>query len=515
MNKLKLLICTLFAFFTITLVSCDPTEKPDQNDPVNPDGPEIDPEEYESYILNCILDPSEGSIDGIDIIANRAWKVENPNTQISISPMQGDSGAHNLRVTALQTNEELIEAVYQFSITGDDRASANKYFVVQRATKGLIIDDADMTIGGAQDYIYIPYKGNYSAGKISCTSSNPACEFLGIDTVVAPAVLIEGKKAANNMYSVYTEGDIIFQLNEQNLGTENIEFVIEIKAEDIKYSIKVTQLPYTVGKPDFSREFFRTSVIYEVGGTDCGNCPVMQYQIYKAKKEMPGRLVVVNCQFTGYDSDYFPMYAMFQDVWATQWRPSAYFNNYAYVHNFSDGDTQLYMFKALAEEAISEYPSNVGISAKAILSEDQTKMDLDIHLAAKTDDKAYFMTIFILEDDVWAQQSGAESVRDPNFDASNHQGILRECLTGNLTTGGDWIMDLIAEDVCTISMKGVDVPENILNIENMRIAIIITTPGYIPEDKGLVGNAKYNDYGFIVDNAALFPINGAVEFKYE
>ncbi len=515
MNRTRLFICTLFAFSALFFISCEPTDNPNQDPTDDPVGPSIDPEEYEQKTLYCFIDAAEGSTGKITLTANGTWDIDNHNPElVSISPMEGDSGTCELTITALKANESLKESVYLFRVKGDDRASICLYYIVQRGTKGIEIDQADMTISGAQDFIRIPYKGNYGLEEMTFSSTNPAYEFIGIDTTAAAEVLIEDKETAL-VYSEYTEGEIVFMVTEQNLGTDDIESVIDITAGNAKFPINVTQVPYTVEKPDFSREFFRTSVIYEVGGTNCGNCPVMQYQIYKAKKEMPGRLVVINCQFTGYPSDFLPMYTMYQDVWKTQWRPSAYFNNYAYVHNFSDGDTQLYMYKALVDEAVSCYPSNVGISAKAILSEDRTKMDIDINLAAKNDDKPYYITVFILEDNVMTQQSGSESIQDPNFDANNHQGVLRASLTEQIREGGDWIMDLTAGEVCTINYKGLDVPEDIIDIDNMRIAIIITTPGFVSEDEGLVGNAKYEDSGFIVDNAALFPINGAVDFRYE
>ncbi len=514
MNRTHLLICALLAFLVPAFISCSPTEKPD--DPTDtPVGPDVDPEEYEQQTLYCIIDAAEGSTGKITLTANGAWTIENSSSEfVTVSPMAGDSGTCELNIVALKANESLQESLYQFTVSGDDRASICSYHVVQRGAKGIEIDQADMTITGAQSFIRIPYKGNYSTDEMTFSSTNNSYEFLTVEANADPVVLIDVDKDTK-VLSEYSEGEIIFQVTEQNLGTDNIESAIDITAGKEEFSIKVIQVPYTVGEPDFSRNFFRTSVIYEVGGTNCGNCPNMQYQLYKAKKAMPGRIVVINCQWTGYPSDFIPMYDMYQNVWLTQFRPSAYFNNYAYVHNFSDKDTQLYIYTALVEEAISQYPSNVGISAKAVLSDDQTKMDLDIHLAAKKDDVPYYLTVFILEDNVMTQQSGAESVSDPNFDANLHQGVLRASLTENITVGGDWIMDLKAGEVCTVSYKGLSVPDNLLDINNMRIAVIISRAGTVTEDEGLVGNAKYEDYGFVVDNAASFPINGATDFQYE
>lgn len=72
------------------------------------------------------------------------WNLENPTSWLTVSPKSGSAGKTRLRLTALDTNPEMIERVGNFTVNIGGKLT--KYYVIQDAVPGTVQDPSKLSI---------------------------------------------------------------------------------------------------------------------------------------------------------------------------------------------------------------------------------------------------------------------------------------------------------------------------------------------------------------------------------
>ncbi len=507
----SILIASLAGFI---LTSCDPiTPEP----PVGPDTPENpDTEVTDTLTFSCILASEKGSSITMEIDTKSSWSVLNENSDITISPTEGDTNVHTLTITAANTNEDLLEKVYRFSIIDGSEPQAHKYYVIQRGSKGIDISQKEYNIGASDIYINIPYKGAFSTENLDAQSNVSWIKFFSIDTTVSSKLLDDGLT-----YSNYSEGLIKFLVTEENKDSNPRNAKLNIILGEQNIEIAVTQKVLTISDPDFSREFFKTSVVHKVSGTFCTACPYMTYHLDSLNKIMPGRTIAANIHTgSSNDLDWLDGWKkLVKELWKEGYLPTGFFNNYGDVMGLSTIDLTK-IFKELIYQACDLFPATTGIAGSATLSGNNLSIDVNIAAGDNATKSGYRLTVFLLEDGLYAEQAGAEYVNLEN--ANIHDHVVRGSLSNDYNLGGE-VIELSPRKVISkkFNVDMTKLPNNfskIVDFNKVKVLVYVTyDDSYTPEKngEGAVRAVEYNDFGFMIDNAAVFPVNGGVDYRYE
>ena len=143
------------------------------------------------------------------------------------------------------------------------------------------------------------------------------------------------------------------------------------------------------------------------------------------------------------------------------------------------------MFNGLAEEAVSDLPSNTVIGGVTRLEKDTVYADISI---ASKEAGLYALNAFLLEDGlVYPQTGGADDYV--------HNNVIR------MEANGTYVTQL-----------KVPVPSSVENTDNLHVVVYTTYRGTFT---GSVSNVLYGNFGTVVDNVVNIPINTLVNYAYE
>ncbi len=339
---------------------------------------------------------------------------------------------------------------------------------------------------------YLPILGDYYSGVFIYDSERPidACYLNGTCNIVREDdifnINIEAVDLVGNVYVIKYNGEI------NNKGS--------IAAQGNLFSESLDL--------DFSKSFFKTSVIMRASGTWCVYDPVMIVALHNLRSIMSDRISIVNMFIDIISDRMFANHVSESIIFDSNIReiPTAYFNGYAVVPN--NDINQLYnTFYCLIEESKDNYPVDIGLSATSSIESDI--MNIDVSIASKKGGN-YMLTMFVLEDNLEHKQADSYGYL-LNPEHYIHDDVLRGSITDGYLRGGDPIV-LVENEVKKVSYT-YTIPDNIENIENVKILIYVSHEG-----TSIVQNVTgvlYEGFGYVIDNATILSINDSVGFRYE
>lgn len=437
-----------------------------------------------------VMLPNEvGASIEITIETASDWYVSNSNTWFSVSPSSGSAGTNTLTVTAKDTNPDLGEKVAAFTVSAGFQI--DKYYVVQDVASGISVQDTYYISGVEQNYRLV-FGSNIENMEIS-----PDVDWatVGELTVIDSTELKDGSISRYKTYAAQLDisrnpgeirsGSVTITGDD---GTSVTTPIVQVEAMDVTYA----------------DAFLRSSLVIRFTATWCGWCPCMNQALHDAVAEYPGHIVPMNMFSTSGDLT-FDHIAEFEKLYGIQGYPTGIVNSYADVANSQNtSDTQA-AFVGVAKDAAENLPSNTAIGGYAEIDGD--KLRVVANIASRTAGE-YFLSAFILEDGIIAQQSDyAGIVDDPaNYE---HNSVVRAVVSEAEGTP----VSLQDESVSVVVFE-VDIPGNVKVRENMHVVLYTTYEGSYSGtfNNGLV---TYRNFDYVIDNVADFPVDGTtVEFAY-
>ncbi len=466
----------------------------------NPDGPGNDEPAGPSN-GSVVLSAEQGNTAEYTFAATSSWVVSNTNTWFSVTPNSGQPGNNTLTIEAVKANTDIMERVKPFTVI--DGAEKKTFYVVQRGVVSTEVPEEVVYAMIGVENVNIPISGTYPFDQITVTSDAEWLQFTEI-AAVSDSILLDDDVT----YSNYMEGQIKMAITQQNEETSAREATVTLVAGEQTFTFIVMQQSNQPAVADYTKDFFKSSVMIKFTGTWCVNCPMMSEAVHMAQDDMPGRLFLVNAHNGSTNDLDWSGSSRIATHFNLVGLPSGYFNGYAEVLNYTYKDTHKNLVDLL-DEAIDVYPTNVGINATSKLEGNQIK--ITVNMAAKVSGN-HRLTVFFLEDGIKAAQAdGTGLLKDPNNYV--HKDILRGSPTNDYADGGQLIV--LTENQVTTHEIAVSVPSNIVNVDNMKVLIYVTHEGGPTSQSVTHPGVVYKDFGWVLDNAVLIPVNGFADFKYE
>lgn len=460
-------------------------------DPNSPQGTDPNGNLFEGTV---ILEQNANAPARKIISSTTDWIINNSFTWFVVSPFKGSAGDTEIGIKSSSANEDIMERVGYFTVNDV------KHYVVQKGILSIMIERNEFLVAAKQTELFIPIVGTYPLDQIKVASDAAWAEFSSIDITKDPILLEDGVT-----YSAYNEAAIRIAITEQNTSSDSRRANISIIAGDQEFDVALVQVNAEGGEVDLFKEFYRASVIHKGTGTWCQNCPLMSVQLEEVEEKEPDALFVINChQGSSGTLDWGGTNDIFAHFGITG-LPQGFFNGIADIGRSANALAS--QVSALMNEARTYYPAGVAIAAESKVSEGKIK--IDVKLASKVSDD-YMITVFFLENGIEAPQADSYNViEDPEHYI--HNNVLRGTATEGYKDGGDKI-ELPFGVVVKESFE-VEVPKNVLDVNNLDVLIYITYPG-APVSK-IVAGALYKDYGYVVDNAVKIPaVDGKTGFRY-
>ena len=450
------------------ILSCKPGE----------DGPD-------AIIGNSISVPNEVTTVQTSLEFDSDWTLENRASWFVVTPMKGSAGTANLTISILETNSGLKERAGNFAVTVN--GSETLYYVFQDGTPGFSISTDSYTVPSTGQTFAFPVEGNVRYEAV------PDVDWLTVTGIQYDSTLLED----NHTYSKYMTS--VVNLSIQGNDGEIREGHITLTGEDgvTTATITVEQIGSLVA--DYSRTFLRRSLVLRFTGTWCKNCPYMNQALEDAERNDPDHIVAMSMHnLTSNSHLAFANCNAFIALFGVDSYPTGFVNNYGKVENYTNPSIMTTMFNGLAEEAVSDLPSNTVIGGVTRLEKDTVYADISI---ASKDAGLYALNAFLLEDGlVYPQTGGADDYV--------HNNVIRIEMTDNLM--GDNV-SLEANGTYVTQLK-VPVPSSVENTDNLHVVVYTTYRGTFT---GSVSNVLYGNFGTVVDNVVNIPINTLVNYAYE
>lgn len=472
MKKLNTLLLASAAVLALGATSCEPK---------SPDGPG-----FSTGTTFLIEDAASEAETTNALTMDGDWQVSNPIQWCTISPLSGVAGENLITAKTLNANEDLKERVGKFNIRCNDVLT--EYCVIQRGTPGLNLVKTSVNFKHEAAEVTVPVEGNT---EITVTSAPEWMTF-------KETVTVEGELLADGVTrSLYSASDLKFDIQANETGEDRTGTIVLTAAEKT-YEIAVKQRKYS--ETDYDTPFYRNSLGIRFTATWCGYCPMMGQAYESAMEQMPDRIIPFNLHPTSSQGGLGWKGAnTFQNYYKVEGYPTGVINSIAQVGNYAVAVTTK-MITGLAQEAIDSYPAKTNISATSSTTEDG-KITIDVQVAMK-EAMDFKISAFVLEDGiVYTQASGGSNYV--------HNYVVRTNITDLY---GDPIPDVAEASVSEFQLTG-EIPASVKNKENAYLVLYVTYPGE-PTVKG-VANAKYMNFGSIIDNAVKLGLNDTVEFRYE
>ena len=441
----------------------------------------------DAIIGNSISVPNEVTTVQTSLEFDSDWTLENRASWFVVTPMRGSAGTANLTISILETNSGLKERAGNFAVTVN--GTETLYYVFQDGTPGFSISPDSYTVTSTEQTFAFPVEGNVKYEAV------PDVDWLTVTGIQYDSTFLED----NHTYSKYMTS--VVNLSIQGNDGEIREGHITLTGEDgvTTATITVEQIGSLVA--DYSRTFVRRSLILKFTGTWCQYCPPMSQAIEQAEKDDPDHIIAMNLHVN--DSFEFMNYSAFTAMFGVDGYPRGIVNYYTKFESYNLAAPLTEAFLGLAEEAVSDLPSNTVIGGVTRLEKDTVYADISI---ASKEAGLYALNAFLLEDGlVYPQIGGADDYV--------HNSVIRVEMTDNLM--GDNV-SLEANGTYVAQLK-VPVPSSVENTDNLHVVVYTTYRG------SFTGNVSasfqrtpiYRDFGFVVDNAVKIPINTLVNYAYE
>lgn len=418
------------------------------------------------------------------------WSLSNGNSWVEISPEAGSAGTVTLTMRVLEPNTSLAERVSHAGLTVGDEVS--DWWLVQEGTAGLDPVSSEYTVGGAGGNLRMEVLAN-AEFTVSCDA-----EWVEISDVLLrqDSTLLDDGVTYSALQTAYI--DVVVSENED---VRERAAVFALTCAGKEYTVTLRQSAGLSDEVDWSKAFYRKSLCLKFTGQSCANCPRMSENMERASEERPGRLELMNIHsFSSSDELYYGG----SQKWVSHYLPGSYpsgiFNSMARLSNIGD----LYdRIERLIDESVELYPAKTALAVRA--SFDGTTLVLDGYVATK-ELQDYKIHIFVLQDDIIAEQAGAEGDYE-------HDAVLRYAVTDEL---GDALSGTGEQKVVSFS-KEVTLPSDVFygGEKDNAYLLIYTTYDSKRSPSGSVPDVTYTNFGMVVDNVISLPLNGFVTFGYE
>lgn len=460
-----------FCLFSLCLVSCDRQGS---------EGPSVDFPDV-TFILESEL---ESSVYQDGFVFESAWTVQDVPEWCSIEPTGGDAGTVGFRLTANSRNTDLKEREGLIKI-GIEGSGTIEMWVVQRGTEGVRFLQDSMYATGEGGDVSVNIEGNVAIAPESVVSDVDWAVLSDVEYSDS-TVLGDGRTR-----SLYYTGRMIFSLS-ANEEPDSRKVVMSIGDQNISI--------LQVGAfNDWNLDFYRRSVMQRFTATWCGYCPAMGEAFDLTEEEIPGRYVPVNMHPSTSDASLaWSETGYFEQLYSVSGYPTAVVNGVASLCNELTVAVIAKKMVALAEEAVADFPSTTNIMASSSLEDGIINLNVFVAMKEKGD---YGINIVLLEDGIETSQSGYTGTY-------RHEHIARGMLTDE---GGDPVQCDGSQSV-TLLTYSYELPSNVVDPDNLSLAVYITESGSV---EGSLSGIVYMDSGLFVDNAAVLPVNGSVDYKFE
>lgn len=413
-----------------------------------------------------------------------AWMVEDVPEWCDVEPAGGNAGKVGFQLTATESNTALKEreGIIRIRIEG---AGTVEMWVVQRGTEGIRFRQSSLYATGEECEVSVDIEGNIPVAPEDVVCDADWAVFSGIE--YSDSTILEDGRTK----SLYYTGRMVLSLSaNDDSGIRNAS----VSVGDQQISL------VQVGAfEDWNLDFYRRSVMQRFTATWCGYCPAMAEAFDLAEEDVPGRYVPVNMHPDNSDASLaWSETEYFERLYSISEYPASVVNGVACLYNELTVAVIAKKMVALAEEAVEEFPSSTNIMAVSSLKDGI--VDLNVFVAMK-EKRDYMINIVLLEDGIETSQTGYTGTY-------RHGHIARGMLTDN---GGDPVQCADSRSVALMSYS-YELPSSVVDPENLSLAIFITVPGSV---EGSLPGITYLDSGLFVDNAALLPVNGSVEYGFE
>lgn len=426
----------------------------------------------------------ESSVYQDGFVFESAWTVEDVPEWCSIEPTGGDAGSVGFRLTANSRNTDLKEreGTIKISIEGSGTV---EMWVVQRGTDGVRFLQDSMYATGEGGEVSVNIEGNVAIAPESVVSDVDWAVLSDVEYSDS-TVLGDGRTK-----SLYYTGKMIFNLS-ANVESDPREVSMSVGDQNVS----VLQ----VGTfNDWDKGFFRRSVMQRFTATWCGYCPAMGEAFDQAEEDIPGRYVPINMHPTNSDASLaWSETGYFEQLYSVSGYPTAVVNGVACLYNELTVAVIAKKMVALAEEAAEDFPSSTNIMAFSSLNDGVINLNVFVAMKEKRD---YKIGIVLMEDGIETSQAGFTGTY-------MHEHIARAMLTDD---GGDPVQCEAGQSVALLTYS-YGLPSNVAGPENLSLAIYISESG---SEEGALPGIVYLDSGLFVDNAAVLPVNGSVDYKFE
>ncbi len=452
-----------------------------------------------------VITADKGSTATLNITTTDSWIISKRTTWFSVTPTKGQAGQQDITVTAEQANEDVKEKIASFTLI--DGSTSYPFYVVQRGVVSTTISEAERYILVGDEKLSIPVTGTYDFESIQVSTDASWLTFSQITKTKEPETLMDGVTL-----SAYNEGTIDFAVNEQNSEAASRSAVVTVVAGEQTFEINVVQQSSQPATADFSKDFYKRSLLFKATGSWCGNCPPLSQAFELAMEAYPGRAYAMNLYaqsnqepsalYCGSDGVNFLKHFDFAGNY-----PTGYFNAYAEIPLFQEYTLTYDLCQNLIKEAIDSYPAKVGIAA--VSKFENGVVDLTLSLASK-ETGSFRYTVAVIEDGIiYSQSDYVGMIEDPGNYEHNH--ALKGFGTKDCDKGGESV-SLTANQTQTANLSFV-LPNTIQNSDNAQLLIYVTYEGTCDVQNVLY--AEYNNWGWIIDNVIQLPLSGFRDFKYE
>lgn len=446
--------------------------------------------EPEQNVTSFILEGNEGAQASVTNTINGNWQITGCPYWITATPTAGRAGTNTITVTALSSNDEFKEIEDELVLSVD--GTSVSWHIIQRGTKGVApVSDKINIPAGASEFT-VTLKGNIP---FEITAEDTWMQYLSCSEE-EPELLSDGKTR-----SEYVTTRAIFKA-EENLSGKVRTGHITLSSANGTQTITVDQaIPMF---PDWTREFLKQNLFVKFTATWCPYCPAMADALETAISNFPDRIITMSCHpKTSQGGLAWDEIADLEKYYHVTGLPSGYMNSIAEAPNYNSSDLTSRIIEELARECTERYPAKTGIAART--SKDGDILRLEAFVACK-EDLDYKISAFILEDGVVFPQQLPDNTSDEDY---VHNATARKAIsdvTGSLLedAGENGVSMYIAETV---------IPKTLKDPGNAYVLVYVSYPGNAP--KGEVQYAEYGNFGWIIDNAVILPLEGEKDFEYE
>lgn len=446
--------------------------------------------EPEVKTTSFILEEHEGSQASVTDYIDGNWQITDCPYWITATPEAGKEGENTITVTALSSNTEFKEIEDELVLSVD--GVQKRLHIIQRGAKGIIPVSDGMTIPSGTSEFTVTLRGNIP---FEIKAEDTWIQYISTDEE-EPELLSDGQTR-----SEYKTAHIVFSAEENlsgNVRTGHITVTSEYGTQDITINQAIPM------SPDWTRNFYKRNMFVKFTATWCPYCPAMAEAFETAAANFPERIICMSCHpKTSQGGLAWDEIEELDEYYHVTGLPSGFMNSIAEAPNYNSLSLTTMIIEDLARECTEKYPAKTGIAART--TTDGNILRLEAFVACK-EDLEYRVSAFILEDGICFPQQMPDNTSNKNY---VHNAVARKAISD--VTGSP--LEDTEKNGVSMYIAETEIPENIQNISNAYILIYISYPGKATE--GNVKYAEYGNYGWIIDNAVIVPLEGEKDFEYE